>query len=264
MFSFILFGTISKVLKNSPVDNDQKEIIITRKIADNYYDFLQYRNPALYSHLIDLKYNYKNNQITDPETKMTRYIPSDEKRKRIEALCELIVDALEKYFDRNEWKYIFNLIPTANIENIQNYIMKMVVFFKSWKTQILDTSVNYIIDDPFNNHVQILDDMYYTTKFDNLLEKVRPKDYKYFHNHTEYKDPINIGEKYNLESTYFEPYEIKFGFGEKMYGHNFDFPSLTSKLSLNDKINPSEKIEMNYVEYKGDVQKDANGNVLLP
>ena len=44
----------------------------------------------------------------------------------------------------------------------------------------------------------------------------------------------------------------------------FDFPSLTSKLSLNDKINPSEKIEMNYVEYKGDVQKDPNGNVLLP
>ena len=49
-----------------------------------------------------------------------------------------------------------------------------------------------------------------------------------------------------------------------MYGHNFDFPSLTSKLVLTDKVNPSEKVEMHYVEYKGDVQKDENGNVLLP
>lgn len=257
-------GTISKVLKNSPVDNDQKEIIITRKIADNYYDFLQYRNPALYSHLIDLKYNYKNNQITDPETKMIRYIPSDEKRKRIEALCELIVDALEKYFDSNEWKYIFNLIPTANIENIQNYIMKMVVFFKSWKTQILDTSVNYIIDDPFNNHVHIIDDMYYNTTFDNLLEKVRPKEYKYFLNHTKYKDPIKIGEKYEHKEIYYEPYTIDFGFGEKMYGQNFDFPELTSKLNFKDKITVGEKVEMNTVYYTGDVQQDSNGNVLLP
>lgn len=257
-------GKVIRVNKGAQTSPDDKVITITRKIADSYYDFLQYRNPSLYSHLIDLKYNYTNTAVTDPTSKTTYYVPSDEKRRRIEVLCELIASALEKYFDKNEWKYIFNLIPTANIENVQRYIMKMVIFFKSWKTQILDTSISYIIDDPFNNHVHILDDMYYTTKFDNLLEKVRPKDYKYFHNHTEYKDPIKIGEKYNLKSTYFEPYEIKFGFGEKMYGHNFDFPSLTSKLTLTDKVSPSEKVEMHYVEYKGDVQKDANGNVLLP
>ena len=74
----------------------------------------------------------------------------------------------------------------------------MVVFFKSWKTQILDTTVSYIVDDPYNNHVHILDDMYFESSFDNLMEKIRPKDYKYFENYTEYKTPIYIGEKVEM------------------------------------------------------------------
>jgi hypothetical protein len=95
--------------------------------------------------------------------------------------------------------------------------MKMVIFFKSWKTQILDTAVTYVLDDPYNNHVQILDDMYYNTTF-NLLEKVRPKEYKYFHNYTEYRDAVGVG----------------------------------------------EKIEINTVEYTGEVIQDSNGNYLFP
>lgn len=257
-------GTIEKVEKEYVIKPDEREIIITRKIADDYYSFLQFRNPSLYSHLIDLKYNYKNVAITDSITKVTRYIPSDDKRKRIEVICELIVIALEKYFDRKEWRYIFNLIPTTNIQNIQNYIMKMVVFFKSWKTQILDTTVSYVIDDPYNNHVHILDDMYYNTTFDNLLEKIRPKEFKYFHNHTHYKDPVDVREDVQIDEVYFEPYKIDFGFMEKIYGHRFDYPSLTSKLNFKDKIGPSEKVEMNTVYFTGDIEKDANGNILLP
>ena len=140
----------------------------------------------------------------------------------------------------------------------------MVIFFKSWKTQIIDTTVSYVIDDPFNNHVHVIDDMYFTSKYDNLMEKIRPKDYKYFLNHTEYKDPIKVGEKVELEEIIFEPYKIDFGFGEKMYGHNFDYPILTSKLNFKDKISPGEKVEMNIVYYTGDVQTDSNGNILLP
>ena len=49
-----------------------------------------------------------------------------------------------------------------------------------------------------------------------------------------------------------------------MYGQNFDFPELTSKLNFNDKITIGEKVEMNTVYYTGDVQQDSNGNVLLP
>lgn len=230
------------------------------KIASDYYEYMQYRNIELYNHLIDIKYNYNN--VYDPVKQA--YVPSDEKRQRIEALCEMIVMALEKYFDRNEWRYIFNLIPTANIQNIQNYIMKMVIFFKSWKTQILDTAVTYVLDDPYNNHVQILDDMYFSTTFDDLLEKVRPKEYKYFHNYTEYRDPIKIGEKVDFEVVNFEPYWTTIGFGEKIYGHRFDYPVFNSNLNYRDAIGVSEKIEINTVEYTGEVTQDSNGNYLFP
>jgi hypothetical protein len=229
------------------------------KIASDYYEYMQYRNIELYNHLIDIKYNYNN--VYDPVKQA--YVPSDEKRQRIEVLCEMIVIALEKYFDRNEWRYIFNLIPTANIQNIQNYIMKMVIFFKSWKTQILDTAVTYVLDDPYNNHVQILDDMYYNTTF-TLLEKVRPKEYKYFHNYTEYRDPIKVSEKVDIEVVNFEPYWITFGFGEKIYGHRFDYPVFNSNLNYRDAIGVSEKIEINTVEYTGEVTQDSNGNYLFP
>lgn len=255
-------GNVSKILKT--IKSDNHEIIINRKISESYYDFLQYRNPNLYSHLIDLKYNYKDVPVMDSNNKVSHYVPSDDKRKRIENLCELIVVALEKYFDRKEWKYLFNLIPTANMENIQNYIMKMVVFFKSWKTQILDTAVNYIIDDPYNNHIHILDDMYYNTTFDNLLEKIRPKEYKYFLNKVHYKDPIYIKDEVKLENIYFEPYQIEFGFGEKLYGHKFDYPDLTSVLNFKDNIQPGEKVSIKIVSYTGDVQIDSKGNILLP
>lgn len=195
--------TVTEVDKSTPITDNQHEVIITRKIADTYYDFLQYRNPSLYAHLIDLKYNYKNVPVTDTSSNSVMYVPSDEKRKRIETICELIAESLEKYFNKKEWRFLFNLIPTANIQNIQNYIMKMVVFFKSWKTQILDTTVSYIVDDPYNNHVHILDDMYFESSFDNLMEKIRPKDYKYFENYTEYKTPIYIGEKIEMNIFYY-------------------------------------------------------------
>ena len=230
------------------------------KIASDYYEYMQYRNIELYNHLIDIKYNYSN--TFNPVTQT--YVASDEKRQRIEYLCEIIVIALEEYFNRNEWKYIFNIIPTANIQNMQNYILKMIVFFKSWKTQILDTAVTYTIDDPYNNHVHILDDMYYNTSFDNMLEKVRPKEYKYFSNYTDYKEPIKIREKIDLKEVQFEMYYVTFGFGDKIYGHRFDYPIFTSNLNYNDTVNPSEKVEINVVSYTGDITQDANGNYLFP
>lgn len=170
------------------------------KIANDYYEFLQTRNIDLYNHLIDLKYSYDN--VLDPAT--NTYKPSDEKRQRIEALCEMIATALEKYFDRNEWKYLFNIIPTANMQNIQSYIMKMVVFFKSWKTQILDTAVTYQIDDKHDNHVQILDDMFISSDFGDLMEKIRPKDIPVITSHVDYRENVEPGEKVNITQVPFQ------------------------------------------------------------
>lgn len=169
------------------------------KVASDYYEYLQCRNIDLYNHLIDLKYKYDN--VLDPAS--NTYKPSDEKRQRIEALCEMVAIALEKYFDKKEWKYLFNIIPTANMQNIQSYIMKMVIFFKSWKTQMLDTSVTYQIDDKYENHVRILDDIFVSSDFGDLMDKIRPKDIPAITSQVNYKENVEPGEKVDIKQTPF-------------------------------------------------------------
>ena len=169
------------------------------KVASDYYEYLQCRNIDLYNHLIDLKYKYDN--VLDPAS--NTYKPSDEKRQRIEALCEMVAMALEKYFDKKEWKYLFNIIPTANMQNIQSYIMKMVIFFKSWKTQMLDTSVTYQIDDKYENQVRILDDIFVSSDFGDLMDKIRPKDIPVITSQVNYKENVEPGEKVDIKQTPF-------------------------------------------------------------
>ena len=245
------------------VVSDWTTVKMNWKIASSYYEYMQYRNIELYNQLIDLKYNYSN--VWDPVSET--YKPSDEKRVRIETLCEYIVIALEKYFDKDEWRYLFNIIPTANIKNIQSWILKMVIFFKSWKTQIVDVGMTYIVDDPYNNHVHILDDLYYSSKY-TFIDKIQPKEHKYFEMSTEYRDKVNIrDDRVEFKDIVIEPYTIEYGFGEKIYGHRFDFPDFNNHVAYKDLITPSEKLEMNVVEYLGDVQTSTSGgytNYLFP
>ena len=252
-------GAVTVVLVY-PDETINKTIKPEVKVANDYYEYMSYRNQELYNILLDIKYNYSN--TWDPVTES--YRPSDEKRQKIEAISELIVVALEKYFDKKEWSYLFNTIPTANIKNIQNYIMKMVVFFKSWKTQVVDTSLTYLIDDPFNNYVQVLDDMYYNTTFGDLVEKVRPKEFYEPLMYTSYNDPIYIRDDVEMKIVKFEPYWVTFGFGEKIYGHKFDYPEFNAYTSYNDSVKIREKVSIEETVYTGDVTEDANGNLLFP
>lgn len=175
----------------------ERLIQIENKVANNYYEFLEYRNQSLYAHLVDLKYNYKTNVITD-KYGSSMYVISDDKAKRIETLCESIALSLEKYFDKKEWKYIFNYIPTCNIQNIQSYIMKMVIFFKSWKTQLVDTAINYLINDDVNNRVQILESVHFGPMY-TFVEKPRPKDIPAFKSILEYRDIMSMREDVTIE-----------------------------------------------------------------
>ena len=241
-------------------DEIQVHIKPVIKVAEDYYEYMKYRNTELYNHMIDIKYNYDN--VFDNVTQT--YRPSDEKRQRIESLCEEVVVALENYFDKDEWKYLFNTIPTSNIKNIQDYIMKMVIFFKSWKTQVVDTSISYSIDDPFENHVHILDDMYYNTTFGDLIEKVSPRDYMEAITRTAYNDPIFIRDNVEFKIVEFKPWWVTFGFGEKIYGHKFDCPEFQINTSYNDTVTIREKVSIEPTVYTGEVTEDANGNLLFP
>ena len=118
------------------------------KIAKDLFEFLLYRNVELSSLLSECS-----------------VISNLEDRKiRISELCDYIGYSLERYFDSDEWRAIFNVLPTRNVEFIQQCIIKVVLFFKSWKTHMLNRSVEYVFDDDFDNYFQILDDMTHKSK----------------------------------------------------------------------------------------------------
>ena len=222
-------------------DEDSKKYIpendtIKPKIAKSYYEFLQHRNMDLYEHLLDIDTSYKTN---------------DEKKMAIMTLCSYVVDALEQYFDSKEWKYIYNLIPSHNIQFIQQCILKIVIFFKSWKTQMLDQTVSYIIDDPNGNYVHLLDDLYLKSIY-NMVEKVRPLDFKESLINTIKNDDIDIQEKINIiirypiiidmvlyekvrandikRSVIYTTYKEKIGFEEQVImKHKFHIQALLTK-----------------------------------
>lgn len=148
---------------------------IKPKLANDYYEFLQYRNVDLYNHLVAV----------------TNYSNLDEQKSAIMTLCTYVSSALDQYFDSKEWNHIYNQIPSHNLQFIQQCILKIVMFFKSWKTQMLDQSISYAIDDNYHNRVRILDDMYMSSSH-SLHDKIRQMDFNERRIYTSYNDKVTI------------------------------------------------------------------------
>ena len=199
------------------------------KIADDYYEYLQSRNPDIGGVLWKAWHGFKS---------------KDEQKSYISKICDYIVYALEKYFDSNEWKYIYNLIPTRNLEFIQKCILKVVIFFKSWKTQILGQTVEYIFDDPYHNHVHILDDIILSAMHE-LYEKLGPRDFHDFLIHKSPREKIEITEKIGIDTFYVQPWIFDLLCNEKVT--SLEFIETLISTSYNDSINILDRIDLNIV-----------------
>ena len=94
----------------------------------------------------------------------------------------------------------------------------------------------------------------------NFKEKVRAKDFKYSCNKVKYSDPVRMSDSIDINCIYAEPYWVTFGFGEKMYGRNFDFPEFVSNLNFNDSGSPRDKVTMKDIAFEGEITIIDKGN----
>ena len=162
-------------------------------VAPTYLDWMEHRDSYLFEHM---------QTVLNMSSK-------DDQRVYINILSEYAVLALEEYFDSDEWSFIYNIIPTHNQQFIRDWIMKLIIFFKSWKTQILDPSTSYIIDDSTDergNYVHILDDAWVSSHI-YALDKVRPVDYLTFLIRKVIRERVDIFDrvklkKWNQEDNY--------------------------------------------------------------
>ena len=121
-------------------------------VASSYAEFLQYKNPDLYTKYKELK-----------DT------PDD---KRNDAIATVIYDiccVIEEYVDMKKIPYLFSGLPAASIEAVKIYVMDIVNFFKSFKVTILDLNTVYIFDDKIQCSVFIEDDWILKSTFTKQL-----------------------------------------------------------------------------------------------
>ena len=121
--------------------------------AKTYTDFLKTRDNVLYYNLIKIK-------SLDHES-MVKEIPNN-----ITNIIQYLDESLK------EFSYIHSYFPGVSANFIQQYIIKVINWFKSWKVHLLGINTVYKFGNIYENLVKILENLNINTDFDNIIDKV--------------------------------------------------------------------------------------------
>ena len=192
-------------------------------MAKTYTEYLKYRDPVLYKRL-----------------QAIFAIP--ERNTQIEVIVrtiDSIISAFEEYLSLDLIKYIFRYFPSYGEELIQGYILKMVNFFKSYKTQMLNIGIVYVIDDRLDCNMRAID------WIKDLISVY------------DIKDTVNILEDIDLyiASDINDRYKIM----DKIL---IEVSRLISK-SYNDKYNITDDIKLSRTKYLEEAYKILNALIMF-
>lgn len=151
---------------------------VNGQVPRTYTDFLMTKAPDLYTVLTEAK-----------------SITNDEKRKiYISDVMDNVLYALEEKFPQSEFGYIYNVVPTRNQSFLTQCIIKVVNFFKSYKTQMIGFSAVYKLDDKLDNYIKILEDLEMSTDI-SPIDVVQPLEHASFESSFDIKDSVDIFER---------------------------------------------------------------------
>lgn len=113
-------------------------------VAKTFTDFLEDRDSTLYNALMDIK-------------------TMDEFEDRQQAASTMINDVIyvleHQYLTDEAFSKIYRCFPTADANSIITYIKELVNFFKSYKVQIDQMNIIYLLDDMYENWCGAIDDV---------------------------------------------------------------------------------------------------------
>ena len=93
-------------------------------------------------------------------------------RKQIADDIVEVTYAIDDCIDTYSYWYIYSYFPAVSASYIQQYIVKIINFFKSWKVHLLGINTVYKFDDPLENLVKILECHQYRERIDNIKNNV--------------------------------------------------------------------------------------------
>ena len=123
--------------------------------AKTYTDFLQTRDSVLYEKLVYFK-----------------SLDDDAMKKEIADNIIEVSYAIDDCVDTYSYGYLYSYFPAVSASYIQEYISKIINFFKSWKVHLLGINTIYKFDDPLENTVKILEKDEYRVKLDDQRDNV--------------------------------------------------------------------------------------------
>ena len=110
------------------------------RYAKTYTDFLETRDAVLYEKLCYFK-------SLDP----------DALRKQVADNIVEVSYAIDDCIDTYSYGYLYSYFPAVSASYIQQYIIKIINFFKSWKVHLLGINTVYKFDDKLENTIKILE-----------------------------------------------------------------------------------------------------------
>lgn len=111
------------------------------RLPTTYTDYIKNRSNYLYNLLMSCKDISKEG---DRQIEISRII-------------NIIVDNIYIYLDSDEFRYLFNGVPTVSLDYIKQYMFLMLDFFKSYKVDLITTNDIFFFDDSFENKLYMLD-----------------------------------------------------------------------------------------------------------
>ena len=164
-----------------------REFSINGTAPKTYTDFLKNSNMALYNVLM-------NCDAIQKET---------ERRQEITRVINFIVEDIYVYLDKDIFKYVFNSIPTVNLDYIRQYIFLIINFFKSYKVDVINANIIYKFDDRLHNKVRIYDKIIFNYLY-TRTDKIPVSDCINFLNHFDWREQIPVIDKMLLDITYWK------------------------------------------------------------
>lgn len=127
--------------------------------AKTYTEFLQTRDTVLYERLTYF-----------------RSLNTQTMQKEIADNIIEVAYAIDDCIDTYSYSYLYSYFPAVSANYIQQYISKIIEFFKSWKVHLLGVNTIYKFDDKLNNKVKILEDDKYKIKYNDTIGGVTIND----------------------------------------------------------------------------------------
>ena len=148
---FHKYGILKKLYDSLMISKYNKEAF---KIGDNRYaktytEFIKNRDAVLYSRLIHFL-------SLDP----------DAMHKEVADEIVEVTYAIDDCVDTYTYGFLYSYFPAVSANYIQQYITKLIKWFKSWKVHMLGINTTYKLDDPNENMVRPLEAQEYKNKYD--------------------------------------------------------------------------------------------------